>query len=95
MFPDSFSSGAESKESICPLVFTSTNGQGRVIFLTRSSGKTSDNQKSDFMRYSIFLPNGKSGKLQTLTAEFPLGFAVVAICGKFFKVAHENAYLQK
>ena len=40
------------------------NGQGRVIFLTRSSGRTSDNQKSDFTKYSFFLPNGESGKLK-------------------------------
>ena len=37
------------------------NGQGRVIFLTRSFGRTSDNQKSDFTKYSIFSPNGESG----------------------------------
>ena len=43
------------------------NGQGRVIFLTWSSGRMSDNQKSDFMKYSIFSPNGESGKLQIFT----------------------------
>ena len=43
------------------------NGQGRVIFLTRSSGRTSDNQKSDFTKCSIFLTNGESGKLHIFT----------------------------
>ena len=43
------------------------NGQGRVIFLTRSSGRTSDIQKSDSMKYSIFLLDGESGKLQIFT----------------------------
>ena len=43
------------------------NGQGRVIFLTWSSGKPSDNQKSDFTKYSIFSPKGESGKLQIFT----------------------------
>ena len=43
------------------------NGQGRVIFLTWLSGRTSDNQKSDFTKYSIFSLNGESGKLQIFT----------------------------
>ena len=38
-----------------------------MIFLTRLSGRTSDNQKSDFTKYSIFSPNGESGKLQIFT----------------------------
>ena len=43
------------------------NGQGRVIFLTGSSGRTSDNQKSYFAKYSIFSLNGESGTLQIFT----------------------------
>ena len=43
------------------------NGQGRVIFLTWSSRRTSDNQKSDFTKYSIFLLNCESGELQIFT----------------------------
>ena len=58
---------AESKESTRPLVLQVQNGQGQVIFLTRSSGRMSDNQKSDFMKYSIFSLNGESGKLQIFT----------------------------
>ena len=40
---------------------------GRVIFLTWSSCRTSDNQKSDFTKYSIFSLKGESGKLQIFT----------------------------
>ena len=42
------------------------NGQGRVIFLTRLSSRTSDNQKSDYKKYSICL-HSESSKLQIFT----------------------------
>ena len=49
------------KNPLVRLYLRVQNGQGRVIILT------SDNQKPDFMKYSIFSPNGESCKLQIFT----------------------------
>ena len=59
--------GQSPKNPLLRLYLRVQNGQGQVIFLTRSSSRTSDNQNSDFTKYSIFLPDSESGKLKIFT----------------------------